>query len=125
MGDPSLYETVETLKSLVDDLRNLIHGNAATRTGGLLAELDSQRAQIAALERKVDRMYRPTIWLWLAGFVCFAGATLLAIIAIVNIAADHNVFDIPPNLAAVLAAALALLSATLLIAGFGWLENGR
>jgi hypothetical protein len=124
-SEESLYATVKKLSDLVEQFRTLLHGDEKTRTGGILAEIDAQRSTMLALERRINRMHRPIIWLWLLGFVSFFLATALLIVAAINGATGANWLDVPPTLAGSLALFFAIVSATLLIAGFGWLSDER
>ncbi len=132
MADPSLYDTISRLEALVDDLRKLLHGDANTRAGGLIAEFDAQRAEIQLQRREIHtiredierlRRRRPIVWLWLTGFLCFAIAAGLMVLAGVNGATEANWLDAPPGFAVFLSGFFLFLSAPLFLAGFGWLDG--
>lgn len=130
----SIYDSLEELKQLVDELRKLIRGDQATRTGGLISEFDALRGESQAQRRElhdlrldVQRLSRrrPIIWLWLSAFICFSMAIALMIVAAVNAATLANWLDIPPGLSFGLAFFFLIVSAPMFLAGFGWLDGTR
>lgn len=136
MADPtSIYESVDQLRILVDDLRKLLHGDAATRTGGLIAEFDalrseqqSQRRELHDVRTDLQRLShrRPIIWLWLLGFGFFSFGMALLVVAGVNAALPTvNWLDLPAGVSFGLSFLFLILSAPMFLAGFGWLVDGR
>ncbi len=131
---PSLYDSVEDLRLLVAELRDLIRGNQATRTSGLIQEMDdmradnqAQRRELHDLRMEVQRLSRrrPIIWLWLSAFVCFSMAISLMIVAAVNAVTPANWLDIPPGVSFGLGIFSLIVSAPMFLAGFGWLDGSK
>ena len=136
MADPvSIYESVDELRRLIGDLRDLLHGNQATRTSGLIAEFEALRTEQQAQRRElhdvrtdVQRLWRrrPIIWLWLLGFGFFSLGMGLLVVAGVNAALPSvNWLDLPAGVAFGLSFFFLILSAPMFLAGFGWLVAGR
>lgn len=125
MATDNLLDVVDELRTLVGELRRLLYGDQASRFPGLVADLDMQKTRIDRLTMDMDRMKskRPVVVMWIGGFLAFVAAVVLIGVALTNAATYANIWDLPPMLAATIAAGLVALSLIMFIGGFGWLDK--
>lgn len=121
--EETLLDAVDRLDRLVKDLRDILWGNATTRTNGLLNEVDSLKSQVARLESKVNALEarRENRVVWSVAYVSFALAVLFAILGAANLG-GHNLFDVPAGFALALAGFFVIVALPAFWAGFGWLR---
>lgn len=120
----NLIEAVERLEAVTARFERLMYGDPPGRPGGLLAEFESLRRDVQGLHEDVQRLKakRPNVWLWVFGYVCFAGSVTFGVVGILNQIDGHNVFGLPAAVGLWLAAMLAAGALLLFMAGFGWLD---
>lgn len=132
MANDNLYEVVGELREIVSDLKRALYGDAATRSKGLMSELDGLRSDVTALQVDVQRLQvdvqrlqaqRPKVASWIAGYVVFCLFLVFLIAGIVNRAASHDAFGLPADTALGLAVLAAVAACVLFIVGFDWVRR--
>jgi hypothetical protein len=124
MAQENLFEVVDRLQGIVDELRKLLYGDDNTRVVGIVKEFDLLRRDVAALHDEVERLKRrrPNIWLWVLGFLMFSAGVTFGMVGLFNLDGGH-IFDLPATVALWLAGVLTMMSLLLFLGGFGWLDR--
>ncbi len=126
MADDNLFDVVEDLRTIVADFKRALYGDPATRSQGLLSQLDSHAERLQRIEHKVEeieRSRRANPGAWTAGYVSFCVAVVFAIAALLNQLQGHHLLGIPAEVATWLAVLFAGSALILFIVGFGWFER--
>ncbi len=126
MADDNLFDVVEELRSIVADFKRALYGDPATRSQGLLSQLDSHAERLQRIEQKIERMEgsrRENPVAWTAGYISFCVAVVFAIAALLNQLQGHHLLGIPPEVATWLAILFSASALVLFIVGFGWFER--
>lgn len=123
----NLIEAVERLEAVTARFERLMYGDPPGRPVGLLAEFEVLRKDVQILHEDVQRLKakRTNLWLWVFGYICFAGSVTFGVVGILNQIDGHNVFSLPAGVALWLSAMLAAGALPMFLAGFGWLEYGQ
>lgn len=126
MTDDNLFDVVEELRTIVADFKRALYGDPATRSQGLLSQLDSHAERLQRIELKLSQMERsrranPVAWT--AGYVSFCVAVVFAIAALLNQLQGHRLLGIPSDVATWLSVLFAGSALVLFIVGFGWFER--
>ena len=126
MTDDNLFDVVEELRTIVADFKRALYGDPATRSQGLLSQLDSHAERLQRIELKLSQMERsrranPVAWT--VGYVSFCVAVVFAIAALLNQLQGHRLLGIPSDVATWLSVLFAGSALVLFIVGFGWFER--
>ena len=126
MADDNLFDVVEDLRSIVADFKRALYGDTATRSPGLLSQLEGHEQRLQSMEQRVQRMEerrRANPIAWTAGYISFCVAVVFSIAALLNQLQGHHLLGIPPEVAVWLAVLFAASALILFIVGFGWFER--
>lgn len=126
MADDNLFDVVEELRTIVADFKRALYGDPATRSQGLLSQLDSHADRLQRIEQKLEKLEgsrRANPVAWTAGYVSFCVAVIFAIAALLNQLQGHRLLGVPPEVATWLAVLFAASALVLFIVGFGWFER--
>lgn len=126
MSDDNLFDVVEQLRVIVADFKRALYGDQATRSPGLLSQLESHEGRLQRLEQRADKLEqrrRDNPIAWTAGYVSFCVAGVFAITALLNQLQGHHVLGMPFEVATWLAVVFAALALVLFIVGFGWFDR--
>lgn len=126
MADDNLFDVVEELRTIVADFKRALYGDTATRSPGLLSQLEGHEQRLQSMEQKLDRIEqrrRANPVAWTAGYVSFCVAVVFSIAALLNQLQGHHLLGIPPEVATWLAVLFATSALILFIVGFGWFER--
>lgn len=126
MADDNLFDVVEQLRVIVSDFKRALYGDSATRSPGLLSQLESQEVRLRLIEQRIEkiearRQANPVAWT--AGYILFCMAGVFGIAALLNQIEGHRLLGIAPDVAGWLAAMFGGLALVLFIVGFGWFEH--
>ena len=126
MADDNLFDVVEELRTLVADFKRALYGDTATRSPGLLSQLESHEVRLRQLEQRMDRLEekrKANPIAWTAGYISFCVAGVFGIAALLNQLQEHHLLGIPADVASWLSVLFAGLALVLFIVGFGWFEK--
>lgn len=126
MADDNLFDVVEELRTIVADFKRALYGDPATRSAGLLSQLDSHAERLQRIEQKIERIEgrrRANPVAWTAGYISFCVAVVFAIAALLNQLQGHHLLGIPAEVATWLAVLFSASALILFIVGFGWFEK--
>lgn len=125
VASDNILDVVDELRQITGDLKLIVYGDEKARINGLLVDFGDLRRDVALIKEDVSRLKarRPSIWLWVMGYVSFLAGTGFGVVAILNQIDGHNVFDMPAPVAAFLSSMFLVVALFMFMVGFGWFDD--
>jgi hypothetical protein len=125
MATENILEAVDRIEIAVNRFERILYGDPPARPNGLIVEFEGLRKDVQGLRDDVHRLQnkRPNVLLWVAGFAAFVVSMSFGMVGFVNLAGNHEVWNLPGPVALWLAATFAVVALLLFLGGFGWLDG--
>ncbi len=125
MATENILEAVDRIEAAEGKFERILYGDPPARPNGLLVEFEGLRRDVQAVREDVHRLQnrRPNVLLWVAGFVSFVAAMVFGMVGFMNVAAGHDVWNLPGSVGLWLAGMFAVVALLLFMGGFGWLDG--